>query len=139
MILFSFFKIRPTRKSHYLKNINLHYFSRSCSFRREKQTEAFFQLSCSFPPANKVEERGLAVASIVSLFGISYTRWESIVHFWVLSEMEHFTMSAFYGALQGDMLQTLQQMKTNLATNWGKLNAIKLNNNSLTVTLVRQY
>jgi len=31
--------------------------------------------------------------------------------------MEHFTMSAFFGALQGDMLQTLQQMKTNLATN----------------------
>jgi hypothetical protein len=74
MILFSFFEIRPTRKSHYLKNINLHYFSRSCSFRMEKQTEAFFQLSCSFPPADKVEERGLAVASIISLFGISYTK-----------------------------------------------------------------
>jgi hypothetical protein len=40
----------------------------------ERKTEAFFQLSCSFAPANKVEERGLAVASIVSLFGISYTK-----------------------------------------------------------------
>jgi hypothetical protein len=74
MILFSFFKIRPIRKSHYLKNINLHYFNSSCSFRMERKTEAFFQLSCSFPPADKVEERGLAVASIISLFGISYTK-----------------------------------------------------------------
>jgi hypothetical protein len=40
----------------------------------ERKTEAFFQLSCSFPPADKVEERGLAVASIISLFGISYTK-----------------------------------------------------------------
>ena len=111
------FKIRPTRKSHYLKNINLHYFNSSCSFRMERKTEAFFQLSCSFPPADKVEERGLAVASIISLFGISYTKWESIVHFWVFSEMEHFTVSAFCGVWQGDKLQTLQQLKADLATN----------------------
>ena len=66
---------------------------------------------------DQVEERGLAVASIVSLFGISYTRWESIVHFWVFSEMEHFTVSAFCGVWQGDKLQTLQQLKADLATN----------------------
>jgi len=74
MVLLSFLKSGRQENHIISKNINLHSFSRSCSFRMEKQTEAFFQLSCSFPPANKVEERGPAVASIVSLFGISYTR-----------------------------------------------------------------
>ena len=74
MVLLSFLK-SGRQENHIISKISIcTIFNSSCSFRMERKTEAFFQLSCSFPPADKVEERGLAVASIISLFGISYTK-----------------------------------------------------------------